>query len=147
MSAKTEMKSKIKAHLDAYIQSETNSEKGLSEKQVEWRQKVVSVLCGEGDFNLGTSNTNAIMNWLRKAGVDLVSKTQIKKDGFAPAEGETPFGKVRPVSREEEEKMKADKDYKPKFLEYEVYVKQFQRFEPIPERNNDQSAPAPGKAA
>lgn len=145
MSAKTEQKSELRAHLEAYIQSEMNSEKGLTENQVKWRQGVVETLCGDADINLGTSNTNAVMNWLRKAGIDLVSKTQIKKDGFAPAEGETPFGKVRPVSREEEQKMRSDKEYKPKFREYEVYVKQYQKFEPLPENTSSQSAP--GQAA
>lgn len=147
MSAKTEMKAKLRAHLEAYVQSEISSEKGLTEGKIEWRNKVIDTLCGDADLNLGTSNTNTIKNWLRKAGVDLVSKTQIKKDGFVPAEGEAPFGKIRPVSHEEEAKMKSDKQYKPKFLEYEVYVKQFQRFEPLPENTNEQSAPAPGKAA
>ncbi|WP_186392787.1 MULTISPECIES: hypothetical protein [unclassified Pannonibacter] len=148
MSLKTEQKAKLKGMLEGHVQKEI-ADKGLKESQVKWRQKLIEDLCGDKDASFGSDNSPSVMNWLRSAGIDLISKSRLEKLEMKLLDGEEPLGKIRPPRKGEEEKKKADPDYQMKFLTYDFFVRTTDevRAAEAAMKAKEDNAAAPGQAA
>jgi len=148
MSLKTEQKAKLKSMLEGHMQKEI-ADKGLKEGQVKWRGKLIEDLCGDKYASFASDNSPSVMNWLRSAGIELISKSRMDKLEMGLLEGEEPLGKVRPPRKGEEDKKKADPDYQMKFFAYDFYVRttdEVKAAEAAMKAKEDNAA-APGQAA